>query len=116
MPRLHSLEPCSKCPFLRTSAPGWLGASTPKGFMQSVFMQECHMPCHGEIDYEKSDWREKQLPEAPLCAGSLIMMRNACKMPRDDYLAKAVGAVCSSEDVFKTPVEFIKHHTERPGL
>jgi hypothetical protein len=110
MPVLKHKTPCKECPFRRASTPGWLGASTPEEFMASA-RSGAEMPCHSSIDYEQSDWRTKQYPKAPLCAGSLIFLKNSCTLPRDPALAASVKAVEGDrETVFNWPHEFLAHH------
>ena len=110
MPKLVHTTPCKECPFRRASAPGWLGASTPEGFLSST-LAEFHMPCHMAIDYEDPDWEEEQLPDAPLCAGSLIFLKNTCKVPRDPLLVAARGQVDADRvNVFGFGPEFLEHH------
>jgi hypothetical protein len=110
MPRLKHLKPCKECPFRRKSAPGWLGASTPEEFIATT-RSEHPMPCHCAIDYEKKDWETEQYPDAPLCAGSLVFLKNHCIAPRNPELADAVRAVeADAETVFQWSHEFIEHH------
>src|SRR3954470_21280360 len=102
-------RPCSACPFRRNSAPGWLGADTPQGFMDMI-VQEVHLPCHSPIDYEDKNWRE-QAESGPFCAGALIFMRNTGKLPRDPELVAARVQVEADHDhVFSNPPQFIEHH------
>jgi hypothetical protein len=109
MPRLKHLRPCCECPLRRASAPGWLGEATPANFIAAVLAEEL-MPCHRAIDYERFDWR-KQLPDAPLCAGSLVFLRNCSHWPRNPALAAAVAQVGKNHRlVFSRRAEFLKHH------
>ena len=43
-------KPCKECPFRKKSAPGWLGSSTPEGFMATT-LSDVEMPCHLTVDY-----------------------------------------------------------------
>lgn len=109
MTELRHKTPCSKCPFLRGSSPGWLGASTPNEFLDST-NSEIDMPCHSTIDYEDPNW-EESLKVASTCAGSLIFMKNTCKMPRDEELAvKVQGVERDIKNVFYWAHEFLEHH------
>ena len=69
---------------------------------------------HCAIDYERKDWKEEQLPDAPFCAGALAFMRNQCKVPRDPELAEAMGQVERDPDVFNHALEFLDHHNGGP--
>lgn len=74
-------------------------------------MSENAMPCHCQIDYDDPDWRDTQLPDAPLCGGALVFLKNICKLPRDPALAEAVKSVeADRETVFSRPNHFIEHH------
>lgn len=102
-------RPCNYCPFVRTSAPGYLGAATPEEFLGST-QGEAHMPCHSSIDYEDPDWRET-LPDASHCAGSLIFLKNICQLPRDADLAEKRAQVEPNHaEVFSRPDQFLDHH------
>lgn len=101
--------PCIECPFRRKSAPGWLGADTPEGFI-ATSEAEFRMPCHMHVDYEDDNW-EELAAEAPQCAGRAIHFKNRCKMPRNPEIAGLVREVERNvEDVFMFPQEFIDHH------
>lgn len=101
--------PCAECPFRRASAPGWLGADTPEGFLRTS-LSECRMPCHTFVDYDDPDW-ETVAELAPMCAGRAIFLRNLCKIPRDAEQAEFTKSVkADRETVFARPNEFLDHH------
>jgi len=88
---------------------GWLGAASPEEFGLAV--GEADLPCHKAIDYDDPQWRETQLPEAPACAGALILTKNQSKIPVNPRLAAMVGKVAKdTEKVFAWTFEFIQHH------
>lgn len=99
--------PCRECPWRKASAPGWLGADTPEGFV-ATSEAEVRMPCHLHVDYESDDW-EEQAADAPQCAGRAIHFANRCKMPRNPELLKLPP---DRENVFTFPAEFIEHHNQ----
>lgn len=99
-------RPCRECPFRRASAPGYLGADTPSGFMATT-MADHEMPCHLTVDYEAPDWEER-LGEATYCSGALIFFANIAKRSRD-VLRPTLPP--DREKVFARPHEFIEHHT-----
>ncbi len=105
---LKSKTACRYCPWRRDSARGWLGNSTPEDFLAQCLSEE-HMPCHISIDYDDLNWRDV-LEESPHCAGSLIFMKNSCKMPRDPKLSEMHKEVTTSEEIFSFGPEFLKHH------
>jgi hypothetical protein len=112
MPILKHTKPCNACPWRRESAAGWLGASNPEEFIEQT-LAELEMPCHCAVDYDDPAWEKNQIPNAPLCAGSLVFMRNVCKIPRNHEHAEAVKSVEADRDnVFARPDEFIAHHSK----
>lgn len=110
MPKLGRKHPCSACPWLKKSAPGYLGVDTPEHFFRASVTQESEMPCHEQIDYSDPDWLKTQFPHVDFCAGNLIFYKNWLKMPRSPELYAAVRAVNVSQHVFATPEEFFSHH------
>ncbi|QZI85782.1 hypothetical protein CPT_Summit_131 [Stenotrophomonas phage Summit] len=101
-------EPCGQCPWRKTSAPGWLGASTPLQFVQQA-ESGIKMPCHCAVDYEQDDW-EDQIEDAPRCAGHAAYLRNRCKRPDEQELREFSELVGRRDDVFTRPEEFVAHH------
>lgn len=99
---------CNQCPWRRTSAPGWLGASTPEQFLAQA-ESETRMPCHCTVDYSRADW-EAQVQAKPRCAGHAAYLRNRCKMPQDPSLAEFVRSVDRDPEVFGRPEQFLEHH------
>lgn len=101
--------PCPQCPWRKTSAPGWLGASTPLQFLAQA-ESEIRMPCHCSVDYDRPDWKERA-ESSPRCAGHATYLRNRCKSPRNASLAQFVGQVIADPDtVFTRPEDFVRHH------
>lgn len=102
--------PCKECPWKRTSAPGYLGASEPIEFLETSESGQ-KMPCHMTIDYEDdySIWQD-QIATAPECAGRAIHFANRAK------LGECVSRMDKdAEKVFVQPQEFIDHHTRGQG-
>lgn len=102
-------KPCAECPWLKTSAKGWLGASTPVEFVQQS-EAEVQMPCHLHVNYEDDNWREEAL-KAPQCAGRAVHFANRCKRPQNP---KLITMPADRQNVFGNPQDFITHHTP-PG-
>lgn len=98
--------PCKACPWLKTSARGWLGDSTPIEFLQTS-EAEHRMPCHLHVDYESAEWRA-DADKAPQCVGRAVHFSNRCKHPRNPDLLRATA---DRERVFTSPQEFVDHHT-----
>lgn len=99
-------KPCAECPWRKTSAKGWLGASTPVEFIQQS-EAETQMPCHLHVDYESDNWQEEAL-EAPQCAGRAIHFANRGKRPQNPAL---ITMPANYQEVFSNPQDFVTHHT-----
>jgi hypothetical protein len=103
---------CNDCPFRRKSMPGWLGGSSPEGFIDCIQRDE-PLPCHQTIDYDDEHWLAKWMLQRAgkqkMCAGSLVFMAN--KLQR----AHTPGFPTLPKDtvtVFSNSVEFVRHHRE----
>lgn len=104
--------PCNECPFRRVAPNGYLGAATPDNFIRSTLITEVGMPCHLTVDYEDDNWLEQMETSAHLCRGSLIFLKNVCKLPRTpEYSAAVQATVADRKTVFSNPAEFLEHHT-----
>ncbi len=108
-------NPCKGCPFLKVSAPGWLGSrqifrGQPEKYLQ--VMQDEPIPCHSEVKYGgKSDSKLREAAYKHPCVGSLQFLRNTFTMPREKrYAALRQASRCNSA-VFETRNEFIDHHS-----
>lgn len=94
--RQHN-HPCSDCPFLRTSLPGWLGGSSPEEY-RSLAHSDVIIECHAvKLD-------EDQHAE---CAGAAVYRANVVKRAPEG----AMELVPDKEHVFATPMEFVEHHS-----
>lgn len=102
--------PCRQCPFRKAAMPGWLGASAPEGFIECILHEE-PLPCHASIDYRDPRWKEKWLAGkiGRTCAGSLALMRNMSKIPRDPAFPKLPDGVDRSL-IFASAQAFLGHH------
>lgn len=102
---------CNDCPFRRKSMPGWLGHSSPEGFIDCIQRDE-PLPCHQTIDYDDEHWLAKWMQQrdtGKMCAGSLVFMAN--KLQR----SHTPGFPTMEKDttnVFGNSVEFVRHHRE----
>lgn len=103
-------KPCGDCPFRRKSAAGWLGEATPSSFVIAI-SYETPLPCHQTIDYTDRKWLEKWTAQriGMICTGSLIMMANMCKLPRDPAFPRMKA---DRTNVFARPEEFITYHED----
>lgn len=66
-------KPCDECPFRTNALPGWLGGETPETTYDHI-MTEGDFSCHKT--------RHKAVKEQDRCRGSLLFLRQACKIPR----------------------------------
>lgn len=105
-------QACSGCPMRKDSAPGWLGAATPEGFMSAV-MGDAAMPCHQTIDYEDREWREKwrKMKAGSHCVGVANFFANILKVSRDPNRPRAP----KSDQVFENPAQFVAYHSLGPS-
>lgn len=101
-------SPCQECPFRKKSLQGYVGAATPAEFVLSAEGGQQPMPCHMDIDYEKKDWKDKQLPNAHQCSGHAIFLSNMCK----GLLGPGVHRLpADTENVFQFPSQMLQYHT-----
>lgn len=110
--RPSTKKPCSDCPFRRRAMPGWLGASSPEGFLDCMNRDE-PLPCHQTVDYDDPDWLSKwQAQEnGSMCAGTLIFMANKMQRPRTRGFPTMLP---DKTEVFSDSLEFVRHHREAP--
>lgn len=92
--------------------PGWLGSNTPQSFIIAISMDR-PLPCHTTIDYEQRNWlvQWERQRIGFICAGSLIMAANMCKLPRDPDFPRMRP---DHALVFSHHDEFIAHHANAP--
>lgn len=101
-------KPCSDCPFRRKAMPGWLGASSPEGFIDCMERDE-PLPCHQTIDYDNNphwlvEWMHQKTGN--MCAGALIFMANKVQQHPFQRMSK------DHENVFSNTIEFVRYHRE----
>lgn len=114
---LRHRKACSVCPFRRSSAPGYLGASRdPLQFTQAALADfvDHDLPCHATVDYGRDDWSTDDSHAA--CAGALIFAKNGSKQPRDPRRAAMVQGVETDDEVFSWSHEFHEHHKNAARL
>jgi hypothetical protein len=97
--------PCNECPWVRTSAPGWLGPYTAREWV-ALAQSDSPIACHTTIT-EDGQW---DTPGIRQCKGAAIYRANVLKSPRHPNVARAQA---DTETVF-TWGEFEAHH-ERNG-
>lgn len=106
-------KPCSDCPFRRVAAPGWLGHSSPEGFIDCMQRDE-PLPCHQTIDYDDPHWLSKWMAQrttGSMCAGALVFQANKMQKPHDSEFPRMPK---DTVNVFSNSVEFVRHHREAP--
>lgn len=92
------VKPCSDCPFLRDSLPGWLGGGTAEDFHARAHGED-RMECHTLKNKSGQHWE---------CAGAAIYRANICKRTRDRSLLELPR---DAKRVFSFG-EFIPHHAK----
>ena len=106
-------KPCKNCPYLRSSAKGYLGSfsGNPEGFLNGYFAHDKH-PCHKQVNYENGK-TEENINHAPSCAGFAIMCKNMSKLPYNKETSNLIKLVnIDICNVFGHTNEFIKHHED----
>jgi hypothetical protein len=101
-------EPCPQCPFRRDSRAGYLGGTSPAGFIGQAHGPFA-LPCHMHGDFTPQDRHGKAM-DAPQCAGAAAY-RAAYPANFPDH--PPLPARLKSEphpDVFAHPAEFYAHH------
>lgn len=100
-------KPCKECPYLKTSAKGYLGESSgnPQEFLYQLESPEVH-PCHLTVDWEEEDYSK-----ATTCVGALQFMNNSCKKSKFPAIAKEQAEAGKNEDVLAFNHNFINHHS-----
>ena len=94
--------PCVQCPWLRTSAPGWLGPHDPATWLDIVH-GESPIACHLTIDHDGQPWDQVRQ-----CAGAAIFRANIWKLPHNPNIARGPR---DTDTVFAWNDEFTDHHT-----
>lgn len=110
---------CDKCPFRRTSLPGYLGAYDGPAHIHSSLWHTEPFFCHTRTNYRRAGWLERAMRDGNLCLGALIFVGRETYFPKSDdpevqsalrfameYAASHPGDV----DVMEAR-EFIDYHT-----
>lgn len=101
--------PCLDCPFRKSSLPGWLGDYTAEE-LYAIVMNEMPFACHMTHDRDLK-WEETGSKEYPFCAGALMFMKQAGKLPRDKRIRDLVSKVNREDcDNILSPPDFLSHH------
>lgn len=99
-------KPCAECPWVRTSAPGWLGPHTAQEWVALAHGEQpiaCHTTITEADDDGNGDWSHPQIRQ---CAGAATYRANVGKLPRRPDIARGTP---DTETVF-TWGEFEEHH------
>ena len=108
--RFDLTEPCSQCPFRRSSCPGWTGPWQPGELLEAI--QERPFPCHATISHDgqriEDDTRQS-------CAGGAIFLNNArmgsfSGWTRRHHEPAAPGTGRDSQQRLQQ-LEFLIHHS-----
>jgi hypothetical protein len=90
---------CKECPFLKKSAPGWLGSDTTPMEFRTEALSESGYSCHMTLNK----------PKETQCIGALAHAKISCKRFSNKELQDAMKDV-DTENIMTVP-EFVKHHT-----
>lgn len=103
-------HPCDECPWVRSSAPGWLGPHSAQEWTALAHSDEpiaCHKTIKDVDDDGLADWRHPSLRQ---CRGAAIFRSNIMKSPRNRDVATGPR---DTDTVFKWDDEFIAHHLRK---
>lgn len=111
----HVLRPpCRECPFLKKSAPGWLGPDKPETVWARVHGEaDFGYPCHMDVEKVKAaggDLTDEGSVEQ--CVGALLHAKKTCKRFSDPWreaAKEAIAAVIGLAGILG--FEFREHHT-----
>lgn len=101
---------CKECPFVNTSAPGWLGPHTIgdlKLFIDSEYPFSCHL--HRNDETTEKDVIEGKIP---VCRGFLASSNKSCKLFINPELKKLQKEVKENTEHILAKWELEKHHTQ----
>ena len=111
--RFDLAEPCSECPFLRASCPGWTGPWTAAKLVEAI--RERPFPCHRTISRDDQRIEDDTLQS---CAGAAIFLNNSgaptytgWTRHHQQQLKNAPAAV--RKRVFETQPDLLAHHSRR---
>lgn len=97
--------PCSECPWRRKHPAGWLGGYEPEEFTSQIQFDGPPIPCHKTLGGSGKE---------SICRGSLIYMKNQCKLPyHPEYPVGVMEDVQQDvEGIFQWPHEFLEYHSD----
>ena len=104
---------CNDCPFRTNAIKGWIGGhEDPSEITTIIFDIEQSFPCHEAANgiVESGQEFEEATESAPVCLGSLHLLANSCKMPRDRDLAEMVKEAGRSPKVHANRYVFEEFH------
>ncbi len=96
------VKPCSDCPFLRDSLPGWLGGGPPDEWVANAH-GECRMDCHTRVGLDGRAWQ---------CAGVAVYRANVGKRTR---FPAFIMELPKAPEVFSSSAQFLAHHRAGDG-
>lgn len=114
-PLYYRKAPCNECPFLKTSAPGWLGPHSVDDITKLFIDRTIPFSCHKYRERYISPTKSGHSPLLPICRGSLDCIRNSAKLPHPNTHIHKVFEVIKEEprnDQVLSRHQFIKHHTK----
>lgn len=108
--RFDLAEPCTGCPFRRTSCPGWTGPFKPDKLIDKI--RNGPFPCHRTISHDGQRIEDETLQG---CAGAAIFLNNSGEPSasgwtrhQQELLEHAPETVRTN--VFETPEQLLAHH------
>lgn len=106
-----SPRPCKECPFMKGSAPGWLGPWPDSDTLHMHIAHEHDFACHMTISDDDED--SDEFPEgARRCTGSVMYATKNCKRFHDPVL-KAEQERLKPIDEVMNMFEMREHHAKK---
>lgn len=104
--------PCAECPFLKKSAPGWLGSDTPEAVWGQVHSDgQFGYPCHMDVDKIKGEADLTDPDSVEQCVGALVHASKTAKSYSDKWREAARGALAKLVPADAIlGMDFMQHH------
>lgn len=106
----HCKKPCSECPYMKKSEPGYFGGNDP-GEYQVAIHRDTVVACHTTSTYDHNE----DVETAVVCRGHLLAQKKVCKQIRHEEAVDVAQSEAFQEqyDELKDEVlgfDFAEHH------
>lgn len=107
---------CARCPFRKTSAPGWLGDYNAGSVFSSIW-KGFPFFCHTSINYQNKTWEKRAMKSGKLCVGGLVFA-GKIRAPEREIQHEPIRIAREQVKLIETqvecmdPNEFAEHHKD----